>query len=34
MPELHWAFGYWWSWGWIVATTIAQVTFFRWRRWL
>ncbi len=34
MPELHWAFGYWWSWGWIVLTTIAQVTFFRWRRWL
>lgn len=34
LPELHWAFGYWWSWGWIVLTTIAQVTFFRWRRWL
>jgi magnesium transporter len=34
IPELHWAWGYWWSWGWIVATTIAQVVFFRWKRWL
>jgi magnesium transporter len=34
MPELHWAWGYWWSWGWIIATTIAQLAFFRWKRWL
>jgi magnesium transporter len=34
IPELAWSFGYWWSWGWIVATTIAQLAFFRWKRWL
>jgi magnesium transporter len=34
IPELHWAWGYWWSWGWIIATTIAQLVFFRWKRWL
>jgi magnesium transporter len=34
IPELHWAFGYWWSWGWIVATTIAQLAFFRRKRWI
>jgi len=34
IPELHWGFGYWWSWGWIVATTIAQVIYFRRKRWL
>jgi magnesium transporter len=34
MPELHWAWGYWWSWGWIIATTIAQLAFFRWKRWI
>jgi magnesium transporter len=34
MPELHWGFGYWWSWGWIVATTLAQLAFFRWKRWI
>ncbi|HEX6701275.1 MAG TPA: magnesium transporter CorA family protein [Gaiellaceae bacterium] len=34
IPELGWAFGYWWSWGWIVATTIAQLAFFRWKRWI
>jgi magnesium transporter len=34
IPELGWAFGYWWSWGWIVATTIAQLAFFRWKRWV
>jgi magnesium transporter len=33
IPELGWSFGYWWAWGWIVATTIAQLAFFRWRRW-
>ena len=34
IPELGWSFGYWWSWGWIVATTIAQVAIFRWKKWL
>jgi magnesium transporter len=34
IPELSWSFGYWWSWGWIIATTIAQIAIFRWRKWL
>jgi magnesium transporter len=34
IPELGWSWGYWWSWGLIVATTIAQLAFFRWKRWL
>ena len=34
IPEFHWAWGYWWSWGWIIATTIAQLAFFRWKRWI
>ncbi len=34
IPELGWGVGYWWSWGWIVATTIAQLAFFRWKRWI
>jgi magnesium transporter len=34
IPELAWTFGYWWSWGWIIATTLAQIAFFRWKRWL
>ena len=34
IPELGWAWGYWWSWAWIIGTTIAQFAFFRWKRWL
>jgi magnesium transporter len=34
MPELHWSFGYWWSWGWIIGTTILQLAFFRWLGWI
>ena len=34
IPELGWAWGYWWSWGLILATTAAQLLFFRWKRWL
>jgi magnesium transporter len=34
IPELGWTFGYWWSWGWIVLTTIGQLVFFRWKRWI
>jgi magnesium transporter len=34
IPELGWVWGYWWSWAWIIGTTIAQFAFFRWKRWL
>jgi magnesium transporter len=34
IPELRWSFGYWWSWGWIGGTTIAQLVFFKWKRWI
>jgi magnesium transporter len=33
-PELHWQFGYLWSWAVIVATTAAQLWFFRRKRWI
>jgi magnesium transporter len=34
IPELGWSFGYWWSWGWIVGSTIAQLAWFRWKHWI
>jgi len=34
IPELGWSFGYWWSWGLIVGTTIIQLAWFRWKRWI
>ncbi|HEX4527545.1 MAG TPA: CorA family divalent cation transporter [Gaiellaceae bacterium] len=34
IPELLWGFGYWWSWAWIIATTLAQLAFFRAKRWI
>jgi magnesium transporter len=34
IPELAWSFGYWWSWGWIIVTTVAQLLFFRWLGWI
>ncbi len=34
MPEYHWRFGYAWSWGLIVATTLLQLWYFRRRRWI
>ena len=34
VPELRWAWGYGWAWGLIVVTTIAQLAFFKWRKWL
>jgi magnesium transporter len=34
MPELDWSWGYWWSWGLIIASTAAQVVYFRRKRWL
>jgi magnesium transporter len=33
-PELGWQWGYAWSWGLIVVTTIAQLVFFRKRGWI
>jgi magnesium transporter len=33
-PELHWQFGYLWSWGLIVVTTFIQLWFFRRKRWI
>jgi magnesium transporter len=34
IPELGWAWGYWWAWAWILGTTVAQLVFFRWKRWV
>jgi magnesium transporter len=34
IPELKWAWGYAWTWGLIVGTTIAQLAFFKWRKWI
>ena len=34
IPELHWGFGYWWSWGLIIASTLVQLWYFRRKRWL
>lgn len=34
VPEFGWSFGYAWSWGLIVVTTIAQLVWFRRRRWI
>jgi magnesium transporter len=33
-PELHWRYGYLWSWTLIIATTIAQFVWYRRRRWI
>jgi len=34
MPELHWKLGYAFSWALIVLTTVAQLAFFRWKKWI
>src|SRR5207245_667790 len=34
IPELSWSFGYLWSWAWILGTTVVQLAFFRWKRWI
>ena len=33
-PELHWAHGWWFSWAVIITTTIAQLVYFRRKRWI
>ena len=33
-PEIHWQYGYYWSWALIIAATIAQFVWFRRRRWI
>jgi magnesium transporter len=33
-PEIHWQYGYAWSWGLIILTTIGQLIFFRKKGWL
>ena len=33
-PELRWQFGYLWSWGLILATTIMQLIYFRRKKWI
>jgi magnesium transporter len=34
MPELGWALGYSFSWALIIVTTILQLGYFRWKRWI
>jgi len=34
MPELHWRLGYAFSWSVILVSTIFQLIFFRWKRWI
>ena len=34
IPELGWTFGYWWSWAWIIVTTLLQLAFYRWLGWI
>ena len=33
-PEIHWQYGYLWSWALIVVTTVLQVVYFRRKRWI
>jgi magnesium transporter len=33
-PELAWRYGYAWSWGLIIVTTVAQVIYFRRKKWI
>jgi magnesium transporter len=34
IPELHWHYGYAFSWAVIVVSTVAQIAFFRRRKWI
>jgi len=33
-PEVHWQFGYAFSWALIIGTTILQLAFYRWKKWI
>ena len=33
-PELHWRFGYAWSWGLIIVTTLLQLWYYRRKKWI
>jgi magnesium transporter len=33
-PEIHWQYGYYWSWALIIASTIAQFVWYRRRGWI
>src|SRR5512133_272810 len=33
-PEIHWQYGYLWSWALIIVTTTVQVVYFRRKRWI
>jgi len=33
-PEIHWQFGYAFSWGLIIVTTLIQLAFFRSKKWI
>jgi magnesium transporter len=34
IPELGWSWGYYWSLGLIAVSTVAQLAYFRWKRWM
>lgn len=34
IPELHWHYGYAYAWGLIIVTTMGQLAFFRWKKWI
>jgi magnesium transporter len=34
IPELHWGFGYAWSWGLIVVSTVGQLAYYKWKKWI
>jgi magnesium transporter len=34
VPEFHLTWGYWWSWGLIIAVTVGQLIFLRRKRWI
>jgi magnesium transporter len=34
IPELHWGFGYAWSWGLIIVTTVLQLAYYKKKKWI
>ena len=34
IPELHWHYGYAYAWALIIVTTVGQLAFFKWKKWL